>query len=100
MIGLMWRSMDHPGKLIFSPDLSLSRYQPPSRHMRPFPFHHFALWSFKAELDPLSHPCFIEGCKSLHVQDHSATCTLSTETVYCPVYAGKCLLSRIRPLSL
>lgn len=26
MIGLMWRSVDHPGKLIFSPDLSLSRY--------------------------------------------------------------------------
>uniref|UniRef100_A0A3Q1GN11 Estrogen receptor 2a n=1 Tax=Acanthochromis polyacanthus TaxID=80966 RepID=A0A3Q1GN11_9TELE len=25
MIGLMWRSVDHPGKLIFSPDLSLSR---------------------------------------------------------------------------
>lgn len=27
MIGLMWRSVDHPGKLIFSPDLSLSRYR-------------------------------------------------------------------------
>lgn len=27
MIGLMWRSVDHPGKLMFSPDLSLSRYQ-------------------------------------------------------------------------
>lgn len=26
MMGLMWRSVDHPGKLIFSPDLSLSRY--------------------------------------------------------------------------
>lgn len=26
MIGLMWRSVDHPGKLMFSPDLSLSRY--------------------------------------------------------------------------
>ena len=26
MIGLMWRSVDHPGKLIFSPDLCLSRY--------------------------------------------------------------------------
>uniref|UniRef100_A0A3Q4G3T7 Estrogen receptor 2a n=1 Tax=Neolamprologus brichardi TaxID=32507 RepID=A0A3Q4G3T7_NEOBR len=25
MIGLMWRSVDHPGKLIFCPDLSLSR---------------------------------------------------------------------------
>ncbi|XP_028996424.1 estrogen receptor 2a isoform X1 [Betta splendens] len=25
MIGLMWRSVNHPGKLIFSPDLSLSR---------------------------------------------------------------------------
>ncbi|XP_033846601.1 estrogen receptor 2a [Periophthalmus magnuspinnatus] len=25
MLGLMWRSVDHPGKLIFSPDLSLSR---------------------------------------------------------------------------
>ncbi|CAK6975977.1 estrogen receptor 2a [Scomber scombrus] len=25
MIGLMWRSVDHPGKLIFSPDLSMSR---------------------------------------------------------------------------
>uniref|UniRef100_A0A3Q1GHC5 Estrogen receptor 2a n=1 Tax=Acanthochromis polyacanthus TaxID=80966 RepID=A0A3Q1GHC5_9TELE len=25
MIGLMWRSVDHPGKLIFSPDLSLTR---------------------------------------------------------------------------
>nr|ABY19511.2 estrogen receptor beta 1 [Odontesthes bonariensis] len=25
MIGLMWRSVDHPGKLVFSPDLSLSR---------------------------------------------------------------------------
>nr|AUR44959.1 estrogen receptor b1 [Scatophagus argus] len=25
MIGLMWRSQEHPGKLIFSPDLSLSR---------------------------------------------------------------------------
>uniref|UniRef100_A0A3Q3KLP8 Estrogen receptor 2a n=1 Tax=Monopterus albus TaxID=43700 RepID=A0A3Q3KLP8_MONAL len=25
IIGLMWRSVDHPGKLIFSPDLSLSR---------------------------------------------------------------------------
>ncbi|KAG9344702.1 hypothetical protein JZ751_010388 [Albula glossodonta] len=25
MLGLMWRSMDHPGKLIFSPDLILSR---------------------------------------------------------------------------
>ncbi|TDH00623.1 hypothetical protein EPR50_G00190440 [Perca flavescens] len=25
MIGLMWRSVDHPGKLIFSPDLGLSR---------------------------------------------------------------------------
>ncbi|XP_072301381.1 estrogen receptor 2a [Eucyclogobius newberryi] len=25
MIGLMWRSVEHPGKLIFSPDLSLSR---------------------------------------------------------------------------
>lgn len=27
MMGLMWRSVDHPGKLIFSPDLSLSRYR-------------------------------------------------------------------------
>ncbi|KAM9354947.1 estrogen receptor 2a [Pholidichthys leucotaenia] len=27
MIGLMWRSVDHPGKLIFSPDLSLSRQE-------------------------------------------------------------------------
>ena len=26
MLGLMWRSVDHPGKLIFSPDLILSRY--------------------------------------------------------------------------
>lgn len=26
MVGLIWRSVDHPGKLIFSPDLSLSRY--------------------------------------------------------------------------
>uniref|UniRef100_A0A665WSP5 Estrogen receptor 2a n=1 Tax=Echeneis naucrates TaxID=173247 RepID=A0A665WSP5_ECHNA len=25
MMGLMWRSVEHPGKLIFSPDLSLSR---------------------------------------------------------------------------
>ncbi|KAJ8410370.1 hypothetical protein AAFF_G00203510 [Aldrovandia affinis] len=25
MLGLMWRSVDHPGKLIFSPDLILSR---------------------------------------------------------------------------
>ncbi|KAK2855972.1 hypothetical protein Q5P01_004707 [Channa striata] len=25
ILGLMWRSVDHPGKLIFSPDLSLSR---------------------------------------------------------------------------
>ncbi|XP_077443466.1 estrogen receptor 2a [Stigmatopora argus] len=25
MIGLMWRSVNHPGKLIFSPDLSLNR---------------------------------------------------------------------------
>lgn len=25
MVGLMWRSVDHPGKLIFSPDLTLSR---------------------------------------------------------------------------
>uniref|UniRef100_A0A3Q2PN64 Estrogen receptor 2a n=1 Tax=Fundulus heteroclitus TaxID=8078 RepID=A0A3Q2PN64_FUNHE len=25
MMGLMWRSLDHPGKLIFSPDLCLSR---------------------------------------------------------------------------
>uniref|UniRef100_A0A3B4YL47 Estrogen receptor 2a n=1 Tax=Seriola lalandi dorsalis TaxID=1841481 RepID=A0A3B4YL47_SERLL len=25
MMGLMWRSVDHPGKLIFSPDFSLSR---------------------------------------------------------------------------
>ncbi|TKS76360.1 Estrogen receptor gamma [Collichthys lucidus] len=25
MVGLIWRSVDHPGKLIFSPDLSLSR---------------------------------------------------------------------------
>lgn len=25
MLGLMWRSVDHPGRLIFSPDLSLSR---------------------------------------------------------------------------
>ncbi|XP_043093809.1 estrogen receptor 2a [Puntigrus tetrazona] len=25
MLGLMWRSVNHPGKLIFSPDLSLSR---------------------------------------------------------------------------
>ncbi|KAJ8290337.1 hypothetical protein GJAV_G00011570 [Gymnothorax javanicus] len=25
MLGLMWRSVDHPGKLIFSPDLELSR---------------------------------------------------------------------------
>ncbi|XP_074540990.1 estrogen receptor 2a isoform X2 [Halichoeres trimaculatus] len=25
MVGLMWRSVDHPGKLMFSPDLSLSR---------------------------------------------------------------------------
>nr|ANN14191.1 estrogen receptor beta 1 [Poecilia latipinna] len=25
MMGLMWRSVDHPGKLIFSPDLCLSR---------------------------------------------------------------------------
>lgn len=26
MLGLMWRSVDHPGKLIFSPDLKLNRY--------------------------------------------------------------------------
>lgn len=26
MLGLMWRSVDHPGRLIFSPDLSLNRY--------------------------------------------------------------------------
>ncbi|XP_059354812.1 estrogen receptor beta-1 [Carassius carassius] len=25
MLGLMWRSVNHPGKLVFSPDLSLSR---------------------------------------------------------------------------
>ncbi|XP_013870853.1 estrogen receptor 2a [Austrofundulus limnaeus] len=25
MMGLMWRSVEHPGKLVFSPDLSLSR---------------------------------------------------------------------------
>jgi len=25
MLGLMWRSVDHPGKLIFSPDLKLNR---------------------------------------------------------------------------
>lgn len=25
MIGLMWRSIDHPGKLIFAPDLVLDR---------------------------------------------------------------------------
>lgn len=25
MLGLMWRSIDHPGKLIFSPDLKLNR---------------------------------------------------------------------------
>lgn len=31
MIGLMWRSVDHPGKLVFSPDLSLSRYH--RRHL-------------------------------------------------------------------
>ncbi|KAG7260081.1 hypothetical protein CRUP_035226 [Coryphaenoides rupestris] len=30
MLGLMWRSVDHPGKLIFSPDLKLNR---PSREM-------------------------------------------------------------------
>ncbi|XP_035473916.2 estrogen receptor 2a isoform X2 [Scophthalmus maximus] len=28
MMGLMWRSVAHPGKLIFSPDLSLSRHVP------------------------------------------------------------------------
>uniref|UniRef100_A0A3Q2PNM7 Estrogen receptor 2a n=1 Tax=Fundulus heteroclitus TaxID=8078 RepID=A0A3Q2PNM7_FUNHE len=28
MMGLMWRSLDHPGKLIFSPDLCLSRHVP------------------------------------------------------------------------
>lgn len=25
MLGLMWRSVDHPGKLIFSPDLKVNR---------------------------------------------------------------------------
>lgn len=25
MLGLMWRSVDHPGKLIFSPDFRLNR---------------------------------------------------------------------------
>lgn len=25
MVGLMWRSIDHPGKLIFAPDLVLDR---------------------------------------------------------------------------
>ena len=25
MVGLMWRSIDHPGKLIFAPDLILDR---------------------------------------------------------------------------
>lgn len=25
MLGLMWRSVDHPGKLIFSPDFKLDR---------------------------------------------------------------------------
>lgn len=25
MLGLMWRSVDHPGKLIFSPDFKLNR---------------------------------------------------------------------------
>ena len=29
MLGLMWRSVDHPGKLIFSPDLKLNRSAPP-----------------------------------------------------------------------
>lgn len=27
MLGLMWRSVDHPGKLIFSPDFKLSRWE-------------------------------------------------------------------------
>ncbi|KAG8011394.1 Estrogen receptor gamma, partial [Nibea albiflora] len=31
MVGLMWRSVDHPGKLIFSPDLSLSSQALPLR---------------------------------------------------------------------
>ena len=26
MLGLMWRSVDHPGKLIFSPDFKLNRW--------------------------------------------------------------------------
>ena len=26
MLGLMWRSVDHPGKLIFTPDFKLNRY--------------------------------------------------------------------------
>lgn len=27
MLGLMWRSVDHPGKLIFSPDFKLNRWR-------------------------------------------------------------------------
>lgn len=36
MLGLVWRSVDHPGKLIFTPDLKLNRYGPsqPSTHHR------------------------------------------------------------------
>lgn len=76
MIGLMWRSVDHPGKLMFSPDLSLSRY----RHRRYFPHaSYFAVSVGRSKLIGilvnLVIDVFIEGCKSenLHVQDNVAT---------------------------
>lgn len=38
MLGLMWRSVDHPGKLIFSPDFKLNRWA--VFHIFPFTSRH------------------------------------------------------------
>lgn len=76
MIGLMWRSVDHPGKLMFSPDLSLSRYRHPPLSILLFYQSHASFlspWCFlKAPLRVLKlwirtsviKQCFIEGCKT------------------------------------
>lgn len=59
MIGLMWRSVGHPGKLIFSPDLSLSRYH---RQKPTFPLPTQA-WT-NAQM---SHYCEWQDLQSLYL---------------------------------
>lgn len=79
MIGLMWRSVDHPGKLMFSPDLSLSRYL----HRRYF--LHASYFAVSVGLSKLIWihnlviHLFIEGCKS-----ETFTFKITWQRDYCP----------------